>query len=255
MYNELLKIGDFTLYSYGLMMGLGIICAILLTEYRAGRNGLKADAIFYLAVWGVIGGFAGSKLLYFITELPQIIKNPSIILNFSQGFVVYGAIIGGIAGGAIYLRIAGLPFLPYFDLVMPSVALAQGIGRIGCFLAGCCYGRETDAWYGIVFPHSDIAPEGVKLIPTQLFSSILDFFHFGILIVIGRKAKKNGIVGACYLLFYGLGRFAVEQLRDDPRGNIGFLSTSQFISLFWIFIGAGLLLWTKIKGSTIQKQV
>lgn len=255
MYNELLRIGNLTLYSYGLMMGLGIISAILLTEYRAKRKGLKADSIFYLAIWGVIGGFAGSKLLYFITELPRIIKDPSIILNFSEGFVVYGAIIGGIAGGAIYLRIAKLKFLPYFDLVMPSVALAQGIGRIGCFLAGCCYGKETDAWYGIVFPHSDIAPEGVKLIPTQLFSSILDFLHFIILIIIAGKTKKNGMVGACYLLFYGLGRFAIEMLRDDPRGNIGILSTSQFISLFWIIIGAVLLLWTKWKGSSVRQEI
>lgn len=247
MYNELIKIGDVTLYSYGLMMGIGMIAAVLVAEYRAKGLGLKQESVFYLAIWGIIGGLLGSKILYYITEIPQILQDPSMLLNFAEGFVVYGGIIGGILGGAIYLRIAKLEFLPYFDLAMPSVALAQGFGRIGCFLAGCCYGKETNAWYGVVFPHSDIAPEGVKLIPTQLFSSALDFIHFFVLILIAKKTNKKGLVGGCYLLFYGIGRFAIEMLRDDPRGNVGPLSTSQFISMFWIVGGILLLLLVKCK--------
>ena len=116
---------------------------------------------------------------------------------------------------------------------MPSVALAQGFGRIGCLLAGCCYGKETDSIFSITFHESEFAPNNVPLIPTEIYSSILDFVHFGLLLYIAGRKKRDGQVAACYLIFYSLGRFALEFLRGDLiRGNVGMLSTSQFISLF-----------------------
>ena len=96
----------------------------------------------------------------------------------SDGFVVYGGIIGGIFAGWLYCRIKKLKFLAYFDLMMPSIALAQGFGRIGCFLAGCCYGKETSGPLAVTFTSSDFAPNNIPLIPTQIYSSILDFVHF-----------------------------------------------------------------------------
>ena len=126
----------------------------------------------------------------------------------------------------------------YFDLVMPSVALAQGFGRIGCLLAGCCYGRETNSIFSITFQNSDFAPNHVALIPTQIYSSVLDFLHFGILLYIARHKKKDGQVAACYLIFYSIGRFVLEFFRGDLiRGSVGMLSTSQFISLFILVAG------------------
>lgn len=240
MRSELITIGGITLYSYGLMLAIGMLSAIFVAEYRAGKLGLQANEILPLGVIGIIGGMLGAKVLYWITEIPEIIKDPSILTNFAEGYVVYGGIIGGIIGGAIYLRIKKLKFFPYLDLAVVSIALAQGFGRIGCLLAGCCYGRQTDAWYGMEFNHSDIAPAHVKLIPTQLFSSLLDFIHFGILVFIASRVKgkgKDGIIGGFYMLFYGMGRFAVEMLRDDPRGAVGSLSTSQFISIFMVIAG------------------
>ena len=129
-------------------------------------------------------------------------------------------------------------FWKYFDLVMPSVALAQGFGRIGCLLAGCCYGRETNSIFSITFQNSDFAPNHVALIPTQIYSSVLDFLHFGILLYIARHKKKDGQVAACYLIFYSIGRFVLEFFRGDLiRGSVGMLSTSQFISLFILVAG------------------
>ena len=105
---------------------------------------------------------------------------------------------------------------------MPSVALAQGFGRIGCFLAGCCYGEETDSPIGIVFHESAYAPNGVNLIPTQLISSGLDFLHFLVLIWLARRVKADGQVAGCYLIFYSVGRFILEFFRGDMiRGNVG----------------------------------
>lgn len=116
---------------------------------------------------------------------------------------------------------------------MPSVALAQGFGRIRCLLAGCCYGKETDSIFAITFHESEFAPNNVPLIPTEIYSSVLDFAHFALLLFIASRKKKDGQVAACYLIFYSIGRFILEFFRGDLiRGSVGVLSTSQFISLF-----------------------
>ena len=125
---------------------------------------------------------------------------------------------------------------------MPAVALAQGLGRLGCFFAGCCYGRETDAWYGITFRNSKFAPNNVKLVPTQLISSAGDFLICGILLLYAKRNPVNGRVASAYLILYGFGRFGVEFLRNDYRGNIGWMSTSQLISVVIVAIGVALYL-------------
>lgn len=242
---KLLEIGPITVYSYGLMIAIGIVLAFLVAESTAKKQGLKEDHIYGLGILGLVGGVIGAKLLFFLTELDSILKNPKMILSFSEGFVVYGGILGGILGAYIYCKWKKLPVRKYFDVAVPSLALAQGFGRIGCFLAGCCYGRETSAWYGIVFHDSPFAPNGVSLIPTQLLSSGADFLHFFLLVYIAKKKKRDGMVVVSYMIFYSIGRFLIECLRNDPRGNVSVLSTSQFISVF--MLGAGLLLLALLK--------
>lgn len=238
MKNELLTIGPFTVYGYGLMIAIGILAAYWVGEYRAKKYGLEADHVFHFVIWCVLGGFLGAKLLYLITEIKDILANPDIVLHFADGWVVYGGIIGGILAAMLYSRIKGLKFLAYFDLLIPSVALAQGFGRIGCFLAGCCYGIETDKVFGIVFHESSYAPNGIRLLPTQLISSGLDFAHFFVLTWFAGRKKADGQIGGLYLVFYSIGRFILEFFRGDLiRGNVGRLSTSQFISLFTVVAG------------------
>ena len=241
MYNDLFSIGPFTIHGYGLMIGIGFIVALLVGEFRAKKRGLSRDFLFNLAVLCLIFGVLGAKLLYMLTVIDKIIANPSDILSLSGGFVVYGGIIVGILTGFIYCRIKHKVFRNYFDIVMPSVAIAQGFGRIGCFLAGCCYGKETDSACGVVFTHSDFAPNNVRLIPTQLISSAACFLLALVLILIARKQRKPGVIAGLYLVFYGIGRFLIEFLRGDlERGSIGDLSTSQFISIIIVAIG---LIW------------
>ena len=228
MRNELFTIGTLTVYGYGFMIAVGVIAAWIITNRRAEKQKL--------------GGMFCAKILFWITEWKSIVRDPHYILDtISDGFVVYGGIIGGILAGCLYCYIKKTDFWKYFDLVMPSVALAQGFGRIGCLLAGCCYGRETNSIFSITFQNSDFAPNHVALIPTQIYSSVLDFLHFGILLYIARHKKKDGQVAACYLIFYSIGRFVLEFFRGDLiRGSVGMLSTSQFISLF--ILGAGILI-------------
>lgn len=253
MKNELFTIGPFTIYGYGLMIAIGIMAAYLVGEYRAKKKGLNPDYIFYYVIWCVIGGFLGSKLLYFITDIKNIIKDPSVLLSLSDGWVVYGGIIGGIVSAVIYSKLKKINFLAYFDLLIPSVALAQGFGRIGCQFAGCCYGHETHSPIGVVFHESLYAPNGVSLVPTQLISSGLNFIHFLVLIWFAKRKKADGQVGALYLILYSIGRFILEYFRGDLlRGSVGTLSTSQFISIFTVI--AGIVLYIICAGKVTQTE-
>lgn len=242
MKNDLLTIGNFTVHGYGLMIGIGIVVAYLVAEYRARKMGLEDKNIFPLVVCAVVFGLFGAKLMYWITIIDEIIADPKIMLNIADGFVVYGGILVGIFACWIYSRIKKFGLLKYMDLVLPSVALAQAFGRIGCFLAGCCYGRETESSFHIIFRESQFAPNDVPLVPTQLLSSGLDFLHFVFLCIVARKVKRPGIVSACYLICYSVGRFILEFFRGDiARGSIGVLSTSQFISIFVAIAGVAML--------------
>ena len=244
MKNELLTIGPFTVYGYGLMIAIGIVAGCLTAEYRARKQGLDSEQIFPMILWCLVGGFLCAKLLFWITEWKSIAQDPGFMMEtLSSGFVVFGGIIGGILTGFLYCRIKGLIFFKYADVILPSVALAQGFGRIGCFLAGCCYGKETESFFSVIFQNSEYAPNHVALIPTQLYSSGLDFLHFLLLLLIARNKKEDGQVTACYLIFYSLGRFVIEFFRGDIiRGSVGILSTSQFISIFTGIAGIVLLI-------------
>lgn len=243
MFNDLFSIGPFTVHMYGLMIAIGIIAAYFTAERRAKKHGLDADRIFDLVIWCLIFGFLGSKILYCLTVLPEIIEDPSTILrDLGDGWVVYGGILGGILGAYLFCRKYKLDTWKYFDMALPSVALAQGIGRIGCFFAGCCYGQETSSPIGITFHNSEFAPNGVALVPTQLISSVLDLMLFGFLVWFYRKKKADGQITALYLIFYSAGRFILEFFRGDlVRGSVGVLSTSQFISIFTFAAGVILL--------------
>lgn len=238
MKETLFTIGPFTAHGYGFMIAIGVIFAYLVAEYRAKKIKLNAEPIFALTICCLIGGILSARILYYLTQIKEIIQDPSLLFHFSDGFVIYGGIIGGILTGYLFCKIKKLNFLNYFDLVMPSIAFAQGFGRIGCFLAGCCYGRQTDSFIGIAFHNSNIAPNGIPLIPTQLISSGLDFLNFFALILFAKTKKAEGQVAGLYLIFYSIGRFILEFFRGDlERGSIGQLSTSQFISIFILFTG------------------
>lgn len=239
---DLFSIGPLTVHSYGLMIGIGVLCCIFMGMKRAKKNGLSEDAVIDIAIFGLLAGFLGAKLLYVIVEWKRFIADPLSVLG-SEGFVVYGGIIAGVLAAIIYCKRKKLVFLEYFDLCSASIALAQGFGRIGCFLAGCCYGRETTSSLGVVFPEGSLAPAGVKVLPTQLFSSAGDFGIMFVLLWHYHHRKKVGDTGFLYMLLYGIGRFGIEFLRNDNRGEVGIFSTSQFISLFIIAAAILLFFW------------
>ena len=251
MYNDLFSIGPITVHSYGLFTAIGLIAALWLACARAKKRGLNEDICYGILFSGVIFGYLCSKLTYVLIEWDSFVKDPKLFLSQS-GFVVIGGLAGGVFAAWAYCRIKKVKFIDYFDLCIPSIAIAQGFGRIGCFMAGCCYGKCTDSPIGIAFTHSDYAPNNVKLIPTQLISSAGDFLNMALLLIIAKKAKKKGTVAAAYMLTYSVGRFLIEYLRDDDRGTIGIFSTSQFFSLIIFVIGVLFLVFVLKKGEDVE---
>ena len=247
MRKVLFQIGSFSVYSYGFMIAIGIILAGVMFMKRADKEKYNDDSLFNALFLTVLFGMLGGKILYILVNIKSVIDDPSILLNFGEGFVVYGGILGGVIALAIYSKKKKWNILETFDLAAPSVALGQAFGRIGCFLAGCCYGKETNLWIGVKFPVDSLAPSGVYLHPTQLYSSAFDFALVIVLILFARSNKKKGRVFSVYLILYSIGRFLVEFLRNDERGAIGILSTSQFIAIFTLILGIIIFNFDKLK--------
>ena len=220
MINDI-HIGPLTIHLYGIMVAIGYMSALIISEKRARKQGLNPDILFGIFWCAVLGGAAGSKLLYYTVG---------------------------------YCRYKKVDFLSYLDLVLPAVAFAQGCGRIGCFFAGCCYGRETDSLFSIQYWQSDYAPNGVKLIPTQIYSSIGDFAMAFLLMAYAKKKPKKGKISAVYCILYSIGRFVIEMLRNDYRGTFGFLSTSQLISIFILILGISMFLWAEKHAGKDEKE-
>ncbi|WP_276911627.1 prolipoprotein diacylglyceryl transferase [Dubosiella newyorkensis] len=248
MYNDLFTIGPFTAHTYGLFYVIGIISAFFVTEKRGKKLGIDISHLEPMAIFFVITGFIGAKLLYCITRFQEVLQDPAILFDLVSGWVVYGGILGGLLGAYLYCKKYHLNFLEQVDLIIPSVALAQGFGRLGCFFAGCCYGVETHLPIGLVFPEGSLAPAGIPLFPTQLISSAFDFLLFFVLIWLVKEKKNtfHGEVGLWYLFAYSIGRFIIEYFRGDlVRGEIGSFSTSQIISL--LLFASALILWFILK--------
>lgn len=249
---DLFSIGRFTVHGYGLMIGLGFLAAVLLASYEAKRDGMSPDHLTNIAMWTLVIGFLGGKLLFVIVEVKDFLANPLRALG-SSGFVVYGGIITGILTIFVYCKVKKISTSDYFDLIATFVPVNQGFGRLGCFMAGCCYGRTTDSWYGVIFPEGCLAPAGVKLVPTQLIMAFGDFLIFAILFLLRRKKRlKSGSLSGAYLCLYSIGRFIVEFFRNDYRGSIGFLSTSQFIALWTLAAGIIVLILVNKFGKKIE---
>ena len=244
MRSVLFSIGRFNVYGYGFMIAIGIIACVGVAMYRAKRYGIDPDLIFNCALIGIVFGFIGSKITYWLVEIDAVIENPKMMLDIGSGFVAYGGIIAGILAAWIYVaKIKKQSFLDKLDLAAPSIALGQGIGRIGCFLGGCCYGKPTggDYWYGVTFPEGSLAPAGIQLYPTQIVSAIGLVLIFFLLVLLTPNNKFRGQITALYMIVYSVCRFVIEFFRGDDRGFIGPFSTSQFIGIF-VFL-AGVVLY------------
>ena len=206
-------------------------------------------------IWGFIGVFVGAKVLYLFTvlpslteDVPQLFSSPIIFLKtyFQGGFVFYGGFYGGVIAVYLYSKVSKRPIGKLIYALLPGGIFAHALGRIGCFLEGCCYGRPTNSFIGVCFTNSEIAPNNIPLIPVQLIEASVEIILFLIVLYMRKKNAAPVFLLSFYMTLYGAARFCIEFYRfDDYRGFIGFLSLSQIISIITIFIG--LLLYFRQK--------
>lgn len=241
MCSVLFKLGPLTFYGYGLCLAVGMILAVGLACKRSTKYGLNQDYMFNTVLLGLILGLIAAKLTYYIVEIKAVIENPRMLLDLTGGLVVYGGLIVGLLVPYFYLvKKKKTSYIAYIDIAVTSIPLGQAFGRLGCFCAGCCHGKPAPegAWYGVVFP-AETVPHmaGVPLIPTQLISAAGDLLLFFFLLWFTNREKFRGQCIPLYMILYSIGRFLVEFLRGDRRGNVGALSTSQFIAIFTFTAG------------------
>ena len=255
MHPKIFQFGDFYLPTYGLLVTTGVILALFLSLRLAKAEGFskeQREQLSNLVVSTIIGGILGSKLLLVIVDLPYYVSHPyELIYLVRAGGVFYGGLIGGIATAAILLRRYKFSFPVIGDILAPHIALGHAIGRLGCFSAGCCYGKHCDLPFGVTFDsgfaHSVVGvPLHDPLYPTQLISAcLLLLIYLTTRYFVFRKRTWTGQVFWSYVTLYSISRFAVEFIRGDlDRGFVvDWLSTSQFISLMLFTVSIGVHLW------------
>ena len=247
---DLFSIGKFTVHSYGLLIAVGVVLAVIMAMRRAEKKDLSGEVALNMGIIAVIFGFLGAKILFVLESFEAFLEDPLSVLG-SSGFVVYGGIIIGVVAIVLYCRIKRYSFFRYFDLLMPSVALGQAFGRLGCFCAGCCYGKETDLAWGVVFPEGSFAPAGGAAGSHAADLLRRRFRDHGHPAGIQQKSEESGRCGALYLLLYGIGRFSVEFLRQNEQGGFGSFTTAQLIS--FAAVAASVILFIRTAKAAMRR--
>lgn len=233
MYPILVTVGPFTLYSYGILLVIAFIVSTWLATRAShrlppARRAIGAEQLVDCASLALLGGVVGARLLYVILQRELFLQSPRETLAIWHGGLVwYGGLVGGLLAAWGYVRWKRLAFLRVMDQFVPFLALGHGIGRVGCFLNGCCYGKPTTDWWGVTFPgHAQ------PVIPTQLVEAVGLVVLAGILWRVQRAPvgdRPGGLFGL-YLMGYAVLRFFLEFLRGDQVSGWAGLTLPQLLS-------------------------
>ncbi|MFH1241004.1 MAG: prolipoprotein diacylglyceryl transferase [Pseudomonadota bacterium] len=240
MFPDLFSIGPLTLHTYGLFVALGFVVA-LLVGVKIGKTAedIPPQRVMDMGFIVILAGLIGSRAMYVLMNIAYYRSHPLDMLKIWEGGLVFsGGIIALLLTIPWYVRRHHLSFLKMCDLWAPAAAVGQAIGRIGCLMAGCCYGKPTDSKWGIVFTDpSSLAPRNLALHPTQIYSSISGFIIFFILLLIYSKKKFEGQVFLWFLILHSTARLAIERFRGDERGMLfgGTMSVTQLVATVVLF--------------------
>jgi prolipoprotein diacylglyceryl transferase len=241
MYPVLVKIGPLTIYSWGFMVGLGVLVGFVLARKQARRENLAPSLIDHWLIYLVLGGIVGGRLVYVLLNPRSYIHNPLEIFLLQQGgMAIHGAILGGAIAGYLFSRRQNISFGKLADITAPALIIGQAIGRLGCFLNGDSYGRVTTLPWAVNFPGIFGARH-----PTQLYESFLDFLIFIFLWRTRKNTKFAGQLFLYYLILYSLARSVVEVFRESPY-VLGPITLAQLVSAV-IFITSLTIINWKLK--------
>lgn len=253
-----INIGDYLrIPLYSTLFIAGVFVAVFMGRKMGPRVRVAREDIVYGAAYAFVGILIGSKAVYLFTKLPSMIMAAAAVkesfgkdfwrtlvylINYLLGgYVYYGGLIGAVLGTAVYCRQYKISFLAFMDVFAPLIPFVHGVGRIGCFFAGCCYGIEYHGFGSVQFPYNEYNPalDDVPRVPVQLMEAGLNFVFFGVMMYLFyKKDIRKGRLLGIYLIYYAFARFGLEMLRGDKvRGGVGIFSTSQLISVILIPVG------------------
>ena len=250
MYPRLFELGPVSIYTYGVLLATAYMVGLWFATARARARGLDGNRVMDLGIYIIISALVGAKLLLVVVEFDHFRQNPSELWTvLRSGGVFYGGLLLAVGVAFWFMRRHRLPLWTTCDAFAPGIALGQAVGRLGCVMAGCCYGKPTELPWGITFTNPLAAtnvgtPLDVSLHPTQLYESVAVLLILGFLLLAERRGSPfPGRTFWTYLLLYPSVRFVIEFFRGDPRGTVfDVLSTSQFVSLLLIPLSIVMLL-------------
>jgi phosphatidylglycerol:prolipoprotein diacylglycerol transferase len=247
------------LYAYGAMLTLSVIAGRMLAVRLAARAGIDPRLADRCSLWTFVGALVGARLLYVVTNLDQFDSVIDVVRWWKGGVVAYGGFLGGLAGSIVFCRIHRVRLLVWADCAIPSVCLGLIVTRVGCFLAGCDFGRPWDGPWAVRFPAGSPAvveqtllgllPRGalqsLPVHPTQLYESLAGVVLLAGVMAVRRRQARPGQALAVFALGYAVLRYLIEMVRADPnRGSLGPFSTSQVIALV-TFLSASAFLYLR----------
>lgn len=255
MFPQLFHIGSFPVPTYGILVALGVLAGLWISVRNSERQGIKPENALDFGISVVLAGILGSKILYVIldwrtgTTFGENLRDIFSLSTLQAGGVFSGGLIAAFVVAAWFVRKHRLPALATCDAFSPGLAMGHAIGRLGCFAAGCCYGKPTHHFWGVTFTSPVAAsnagtPLNIPLEPTQLFESAVELCIFFVLSWLFARKKFDGQIFGAYLFLYGIARFFLEFIRDDPgRGSVfgGALSGTQLIAIGLVLTGG--IIW------------
>lgn len=238
MHPILFEIAGFPVYTYGLLLAAAYLLGLQFALVRARARGLDQNRVMDLGIWIIVSALIGAKLLLLAIEWDTYGSSPwELVTLVRSGGVFYGGLIGAVVVALWYLWRHRMPVWAVTDVFAPGIALGHVVGRLGCFFAGCCYGRPAEVPWAVTFRNQYAAenigtPINIPLHPAQLYEAGAELLILGVLLFAERRGRDfPGRTFWGYMLLYGISRFIIEFYRGDPRGMVGALSTSQFVSV------------------------
>jgi phosphatidylglycerol:prolipoprotein diacylglycerol transferase len=251
MYPILFQFGSFHIYAYGFFIVVGFVTAVVLAglKIRKSNIGISFENVVDLFFYTVLSALIGSRILFVLINFDVYRQHPMKIFKIWEGgLVFYGGLVLAVIVAFWYMKWHRLPIWKVADLISTLIALGLFFGRIGCFLAGCCYGKETSLPWGVVFKNPDsLARLNVPLHPTQLYDAANGLAIFFFLNWMERRKTFDGQIFWLFLFLYSITRFFIEIFRGDPRGFLfgDFLSTSQGVGILLAILSIFVLFYMK----------